>query len=70
MKRSFRRCLPKLMLGKKQVRTAYLESEGLTVIRSTNHDVLTNIDGVVRIIIRLVAELYSEVHNRSSEGSK
>jgi very-short-patch-repair endonuclease len=34
-----------------KIRTAYLESEGLTVKRFGNHDVLRNIDGVVRAIL-------------------
>ncbi len=37
-------------------RTAYLESEGLSVKRFSNHDVLTNIDGVVQVILELVKE--------------
>ncbi len=37
-----------------KIRTAYLENEGLTVKRFGNHDVLTNIDGVVREILELV----------------
>jgi very-short-patch-repair endonuclease len=39
------------------IRTAYLESEGLSVIRFTNHDVLKNLEGVVfRIIEKLASQ--------------
>jgi very-short-patch-repair endonuclease len=37
-----------------KIRTACLENEGLTVKRFGNHDVLTNIDGVVREILDLM----------------
>lgn len=41
-------------------RTRYLESLGFTVIRFNNHEVLTNIDGVVECIARKLAELEQE----------
>jgi very-short-patch-repair endonuclease len=37
-----------------KIRTAYLESKGLTVKRFGNHDVLTNIDGVLREILGML----------------
>jgi very-short-patch-repair endonuclease len=33
-----------------EVRTRYLESQGYRVIRFWNHDVMKNIDGVIRVI--------------------
>ena len=37
------------------IRTEFLESKGLSVIRFTNIDVLTNMEGVVSAIVELLA---------------
>jgi len=37
------------------VRTAYLECEGWTVLRFWNHDVLSNVDGVMHVILAAVS---------------
>nr|WP_261295502.1 DUF559 domain-containing protein [Sphingomonas hylomeconis] len=50
-------------------RTRYLEMEGYHVIRFWNHDVLGNLDGVVRDIERALAALPSPNPSRQREGS-
>ncbi len=42
---------------KDRQRTHYLESLGFTVIRFNNHEVLTNIEGVIECITQKLAEL-------------
>ena len=50
-------------------RTAYLESRGYHVIRFSNADVMSNVEGVVAEIQRVLAELPSPSPSRKREGN-
>ena len=45
------------MEAKDKIRTEYLKQQGLRVIRFNNHEVLTNIDGVIAEIITIIKEM-------------
>jgi very-short-patch-repair endonuclease len=51
-------------------RTRFLETKGYHVLRFWNHDVLTNLEGVVAEIERVLAERPSPNPSRKREGSK
>ncbi|MFS0771431.1 endonuclease domain-containing protein [Sphingomonas sp. 1P08PE] len=51
-------------------RTAFLQSQGFHVVRFWNHDVLSNLAGVVAEIERVIAALPSPSPSRSREGSE
>ncbi|MBB4152964.1 very-short-patch-repair endonuclease [Sphingomonas jinjuensis] len=50
-------------------RTRFLESHGYRVIRFWNNDVMTNVDGVVAEIDRVLADMPSPNPSRRREGS-
>lgn len=49
-------------------RTRYIEAQGFRVIRFWNNDVLGNIEGVVKEIIRVIADMPSPDPSRTREG--
>jgi very-short-patch-repair endonuclease len=49
-------------------RTAYLKAQGYRVVRFWNNDVLGNIEGVVEVIERILAESPSPSPSRKREG--
>ena len=51
-------------------RTRYLEAKGYRVIRFWNNDVLSNLEGVVAEIERVLAALPSPSPSRKREGNK
>ncbi len=44
-------------------RTAYLETQGLKVVRFTNLDIMNNIDGVMIVLINLLKMKKEEIGN-------
>ncbi|HET8533929.1 MAG TPA: DUF559 domain-containing protein [Sphingomicrobium sp.] len=49
-------------------RTRYIEAQGFRVIRFWNHDVLERIEGVVKEIERVLADMPSPAPSRKREG--
>ncbi|CCW19355.1 protein of unknown function DUF559 [Sphingobium indicum BiD32] len=49
-------------------RTRYIEAQGFRVIRFWNNDVLGNLDGVIKDIMRVVADMPSPDPSRKREG--
>ena len=50
-------------------RTAFLESQGYSVIRFSNHEVMTNLDGVIAMIAAVLRNKPSPGPSRGREGS-
>lgn len=50
-------------------RTRYIQAQGFRVIRFWNNDVLSNLDGVIEDIMRVVADMPSPNPSRKREGS-
>jgi very-short-patch-repair endonuclease len=50
-------------------RTRFIETQGFFVLRFCNNDVLENIEGVVAIIERALADRPSPSHSRKREGN-
>jgi very-short-patch-repair endonuclease len=51
-------------------RTEYLRAQGYQVLRFTNEDVMTNVEGVVMLIAKTLAGMPSPSPSREREGNK